>query len=158
MSKFIIEIKLANGKTKQVKVYVDDKTAEVLYQCDARVRQIYLEEAYKAQNRERTETRKHISLETAIENGHDYITEDGSPLDKLLNVEDSAALKFALDKLTVRQREVFLMVTLDKLTLREVSRRLVINIRAVHDFYYAAQKKLKKFLQNYSTKRQSRGL
>ena len=37
MSKFIIEIKLANGNTKQVKVYVDNRTAELLNQCDARV-------------------------------------------------------------------------------------------------------------------------
>ena len=40
MFKFIIEIKLAKGETKQVKVYVDDKKAEPLYQCEARVRQI----------------------------------------------------------------------------------------------------------------------
>lgn len=43
MSKFIIKIKLANGTTKQVKVYVDNRTAELLNQCDARVRQIYLD-------------------------------------------------------------------------------------------------------------------
>ena len=43
MSKFIIEIKLANGVSKQVKVYVDNRTAELLNQCDVRVRQTYLE-------------------------------------------------------------------------------------------------------------------
>ena len=41
MSKFIIEIKLADGNTKQVKVYVDNRTAELLNQCDARVRSFY---------------------------------------------------------------------------------------------------------------------
>ena len=90
MSKFIIEIKLANGAIKQVKVYVDDKTAEALYQCDARVRQAYLEEEYKWQNRDRAETRKHISLETSIENGHDYIAGEDNPMDKLLNLEEKA--------------------------------------------------------------------
>ena len=115
MSKFIIEIKLANGTTKQVKVYVDNRTAELLNQCDACVRQVYLEEEYYAQNRERAETRKHISLETAMENGHDYISPEDNPMDKL--------------------------------SFREISRRLGVNIRAVHDFYYAAQKKLKKFLE-----------
>ena len=58
MSKFIIKIKLANGTTKQVKVYVDNRTAELLNECDARVRQTYLEEEYYAQNRDRVETRK----------------------------------------------------------------------------------------------------
>ncbi len=147
MSKFIIEIKLANGTTKQVKVYVDNRTAELFNQCDAHVRQIYLEEEYYAQNRERAETRKHISLDTAMENGHDYISEEDSPMDKLLNMEDKTQLKLALDKLTVRQREVFVMAVVDKLSFREISRRLGINVRAVHDFYYAAQKKLKKILE-----------
>ena len=36
MSKFIIEIKLTNGKSKQVKVYVDNRTGVLLNQCDAR--------------------------------------------------------------------------------------------------------------------------
>ena len=147
MSKFIIEIKLANGTTKQVKVYVDNRTAELFNQCDAHVRQIYLEEEYYAQNRERAETRKHISLDTAMENGHDYISEEDSPMDKLLNMEDKTQLKLALDKLTVRQSEVFVMAVVDKLSFREISRRLGINVRAVHDFYYAAQKKLKKILE-----------
>ena len=147
MSKFIIEIKLADGNTKQVKVYVDNRTGGLLNQCDACVRQMYLEEEYYAQNRERTETRKHISLETAMENGHDYISPEDNPMDKLLNWEDKTELKLALDKLTTRQREVFVMAVVDKLSFREISRRLGINVRAVHDFYYAAQKKLKKFLE-----------
>ena len=145
MSKFIIEIKLVNGKTKQVKVYVDDKTAEVLYQCDARVRQIYLEEEYKAQNRERTETRKHISLETAIENGHDYITEDGSPLDKLLNVEDRAALKFALDKLTDKQYRAFMLYVVEGLTFEEIGLKMGMSWQCAQFHFNSAQKKLKKF-------------
>ena len=147
MSKFIIEIKLADGQTKQVKVYVDNRTAELLNQCDARVRQTYLEEEYRVQNRERVETRKHISLDTAMENGHDYISPEDSPMDKLLNLEDKSELKLALDKLTPRQKEVFLMAVLGKLSFREISRRLGVNVRAIHDFYYAAQKKLKKFLK-----------
>lgn len=44
----------------------------------------YLEEEYKAQNRDRAETRKHISFETSIENGHDYISGENSPMDMLL--------------------------------------------------------------------------
>ena len=147
MSKFIIEIKLSDGNTKQVKVYVDNRTAELLNQCDARVRQVYLEEEYYAQNRERAETRKHISLDTAMENGHDYISPEDNPIDKLLNWEDKTQLKLALDKLTARQKEVFVMAVVDKLSFREISRRLRVNVRAVHDFYYAARKKLKKFLE-----------
>ena len=147
MSKFIIEIKLEKGVCIQVKVYVDNRTAELLNQCDARVRQVYLEEEYYAQNRERVETRKHISLYSAMEHGVDYISGEDNPMDKLLNLENKAELEKALDKLTPRQKEVFLMAVLGKLSFREISRKLGVNIRAVHEFYYAAQKKLKKFLK-----------
>ena len=41
MSKFIIEIKLENGENKQVKVCVDNKTAEILNKCDVHTRQIF---------------------------------------------------------------------------------------------------------------------
>ena len=68
-------------------------------------------------------------------------------MDKLLNLEDKSELKLALDKLTPRQKEVFLMAVLGKLSFREISRRLGVNVRAIHDFYYAAQKKLKKIFK-----------
>ncbi len=41
MTKFIIKIKMANGNSKQVKVYVDNRTEELLNQCDARVSMAY---------------------------------------------------------------------------------------------------------------------
>lgn len=149
MSKFIIEIKSANGASKQVKVYVDNRTAELLNQCDARVRQTYLEEEYYAQNRERAETRKHISLDTAMENGHDYISEEDSPMDKLLNWEDKTELKLALDKLTDKQYQVFLLYVVEGLTFEEIGAEMGTSWQAIQFHFNAAQKKLKKFLKNY---------
>lgn len=149
MSKFIIEIKLADGKTKQVKVYVDNRTAELLNQCDARVRQTYLEEEYYAQNRDRVETRKHISLDTAMENGHDYISEEDSPMDKLLNWEDKSELKLALDKLTDKQYQVFSLYVVEGLTFEEIGAIMGTSWQAIQFHFNAAQKKLKKFLKNY---------
>ena len=149
MSKFIIEIKLANGTTKQVKVYVDNRTAELLNQCDARVRQFYLEEEYYAQNRERAETRKHISLDTAMENGHDYISPEDNPMDKLLNWEDKTQLKLALDKLTDKQYQVFLLYVVEGLTFEEIGAEMGTSWQAIQFHFNAAQKKLKKILKNY---------
>ena len=149
MSKFIIEIKSANGASKQVKVYVDNRTAELLNQCDARVRQTYLEEEYYAQNRERAETRKHISLDTAMENGHDYISEEDSPMDKLLNWEDKTELKLALGKLTDKQYQVFLLYVVEGLTFEEIGVKMGTSWQAIQFHFNAAQKKLKKFLKNY---------
>ena len=149
MSKFIIEIKLANGTTKQVKVYVDNRTAELLNQCDARVRQAYLEEEYRMQNRERAETRKHISLETAIENGHDYISGEDTPMDKLLNWEDKTELKLALDKLTDKQYQVFFLYVVEGLTFEEIGLKIGTSWQGAQFHFNAAQKKLKKFLKSY---------
>ena len=140
MSKFIIEIKSANGASKQVKVYVDNRTAELLNQCDARVRQTYLEEEYYAQNRERAETRKHISLDTAMENGHDYISEEDSPMDKLLNWEDKTELKLALDKLTDKQYQVFLLYVVEGLTFEEIGAEMGTSWQAIQFHFNAAQK------------------
>ena len=149
MSKFYIEIKLANGESKKVKVYVDNRIAELLNQCDARVRQVYLEEEYYAQNRERVETRKHISLYSAMEHGVDYISGEDSPMDKLLNLEDRAELEKALDKLTDKQRQVFVLYVVEGFTFEEIGRKMGSSWQAIQFHFNAAQKKLKKFLKNY---------
>ena len=149
MSKFIIEMETANGAKKQVKVYVDDRTAVLLNQCEPDVRQVYLEEEYKAQNRERSETRKHISLEQALENGRDYISQEDSPMDKLLNLEDKAALKFALDKLTDKQYQVFMLYVVEKLSFEEIGAKLGTSWQGAQFHFNAAQKKLKKILKSY---------
>jgi RNA polymerase sigma factor (sigma-70 family) len=99
---------------------VDYKTSELLKQCDERIRNAYLEEEYRAQKRERTETRKHISLETSMENGHDYISKAENPMDKLLNLEDKAELEKALDKLTDKQRQVFVLYVVEGFTFEEI--------------------------------------
>ena len=140
MSKFIIEIKLADGNTKQVKVYVDNRTAELLNQCDAGVRQVYLEEEYHAQNRERAETQKHISLYSAMEHGLDYISEEDSPMDKLLNMEDKAELEKALDKLTAKQRQVFVLYVVEGFTFEEIGQKMGISWQAIQFHFNAAQK------------------
>lgn len=70
-------------------------------------------------------------------NGHDYISPEDNPMDKRFHREDKTQLKLALDKLTSRQREVFVMAVVDELSFREILRGLGINVRAVHDFYYA---------------------
>ena len=149
MSKFIIEIKLENGENKQVKVCVDNKTAEILNQCDACTRQIYLEEEYRAQNRERAETRKHISLEALMENGRDYISRENSPMDKLLNREDKKALKLALEKLTDKQYKVFMLYVIKGLTFEKIAVKLGTSWQAVQFHFHLAKRKLKKILKNY---------
>ena len=44
MKKLKTTIEIENGESKQITVYVDDRTAELLDQCDEHIRQIYLEE------------------------------------------------------------------------------------------------------------------
>ena len=149
MSKFIIEIELKNGKKRQVKVYVDNRIGELLNQCNARVRQVYLEEEYYSQNKERAETRKHTSLETAIENGHDYISGEDSPMDKLLNWEEKKELKLALDKLTDKQYQVFLLYVVEGLSFEEIGLKIGTSWQGAQFHFNAAQKKLKKFLKKY---------
>ena len=97
------------------------------------------------QNRERAETRKHISLETAIENGHDYISREDNPMDKLLNLEDKAELEKALDKLTDKQRQVFVLYVVEGFTFEEIGVKMGTSWQAIQFHFNAAQKKMKKF-------------
>lgn len=149
MTKFKTEIKMANGKCKRITVYIEDRTAELLNQCDECVRQIYLEEEYKAQNLERAETRRHISLEKSVETGCEYQFEGDDPLNKLLRKERENELKTALDKLTDKQQQVFMLYVIEGLSFEEVGSRMGISWQGAQFHFYAAQKKLKEFLKKY---------
>ena len=86
MKKFEIMVATEQGE-KKVDVCVDDITGGLLEKCNAEIQQIYLEEEYKAQKRDRAETRRHISLEHSIQTGHDYESSLDSPEQEFINKE-----------------------------------------------------------------------
>ena len=145
MKKFEIIVTTKQGE-KKVSVYVDSETAAMLKECSEEIRLAYLKELYKEQLLERKETRRHVSLEKITANGHDFESQDDSPMDKAIEAEENEYIKSLLDKLTDKQRETFVLHAFEGWTLEKIGKKMGVSFQCVHQFYEAAIKKLKKFL------------
>lgn len=144
MKKFEIIVTTKQGE-KKVKLYIDNETADSLKGCSEEVRRAYLKEEYKAQKRERAETRRHISLDKSMDNGHDFESMDKSPLEEILEMEEESYIKSLLDKLTDKQRETFILHAFEGWTFEKIGKKMGVSFQCIHQIYEAAIKKLKNF-------------
>lgn len=161
MKKYSITIKGKNDQEKEVSVYVLEETAALLDQCDEEIRRVYLEEEYRAACVERAETRRHISLDESMDNGHDFAADEPSAYDLLIQKRYRIAVKKLLAHLTDKQKQVITMHYFEGKSFSEIAKVMDIKRQVVHKHFCAAQKKLKKIkisFQNRVTKRNSRGL
>lgn len=161
MKKYLLTIVGKNGEEKQASVYVLEETAALLDQCNEQVRRVYLEEEYRAACQERAETRRHISLEEVMDNGHDFAANEPSAYDVLLQKKYRIAVKKMLTHLTDKQRQVITMHFFEEKSFSEIAEIMGIKRQVVHKHFCAAQKKLKKIkisFKNRVTKRNFRGL
>ena len=92
MKKFEITVTTKQG-VKKVSVYVDNEIAAMLKDCPEEIRNMYLQDEYKEQLAERRETRRHISLDKAMANGHDFEASDKSPIEEILQTEANERVK-----------------------------------------------------------------
>ena len=145
MKKFEIIVTTKQGE-KKVRVYVDCETAAMLKDCSEEIRLAYLKELYKEQLLERKETRRHVSLEKITANGRDFESSDKSPMETIIEAEESEYVKNLLEKLTDKQREVFILHAFESWTLEKIGKKMGVSFQCVHQIYEAAIKKLKKFL------------
>ena len=145
MKKFEITVTTKQG-VKKVSVYVDNEIAAMLKDCPEEIRNMYLQDEYKEQLAERRETRRHISLDKAMANGHDFEASDKSPIEEILQTEANERVKNLLSKLTDKQREVFILHAFEGWTLDKIGKKMGVSFQCVHQIYEAAIKKLKKFL------------
>ena len=144
MEKYYLTIVRKDGTEKQVYVLIPEETAVLLDQCDEKIRLEYLKEEYKAFLRERAETRRHISLEQSVENGHDFETTKSLPLEELLRKESNERVEKLLSCLTEKQRRIVVWHVFYKKSLRKIAAHLKVNYRAVFDSFEAARKKILK--------------
>ena len=144
MKKFEIIVTTKQGE-KKVSVYVENETAEILKTCPEEVRLAYLKELYKEQLLERKETRRHISLDKAMESGHDFESSDKSPMEEIIRAEESEHVKSLLDKLTDKQRKVFILRAFEGWTFEKIGKEIGKSSPTVFGIYNTAIKKLKKF-------------
>lgn len=98
----------------------------------------------------------HLSLNVAV--GDDGETQwmdmlesdDDSSLDKLLKIEEASELKYALEKLTDRQREVIIAYYIEGLSINHISKRLGITYRTVVNTKTRALERLRDLLTTHS--------
>lgn len=93
-----------NNVTKTIYAIVDDRTAKFLEGLDEQTRHDYIVSEHEIYLSELKETRRHQSLELSLDNGHDFVSEDPTPDEKLEKQEEIALLRQALSTLTEDQQ------------------------------------------------------
>lgn len=100
-----------NNETKTIYVLVDDETAKMLEQVDEQTRHDYLLGEHEIYLNDLKETRRHQSLESSIENGYDFASEEPTLEEKSIEREKYGLLHKAISTLSKDQqwliREVY---------------------------------------------------
>ena len=147
MKKLFTNVVTKSGEIKEVSVLVDDQTATILEQVTDEERNRYLRDEYKMALRNRTETRRHISLTEKVENNQAFYSEKENPLEIMIKEINLKKLENGFEKLTVKQKEVIELYFYDGKSFHEIAEILHKNVKTVFENYEAAIKKLKKFFQ-----------
>jgi RNA polymerase sigma factor (sigma-70 family) len=123
MKKFRITIKEKCGQTHKATVLLEEETAKLLLETgDKRLLHDYLLEEYKFSRRDRTETRRHRSLEFDQENGIEYASEEESlNLTDFLDNMDDTRLQAAVSNLKPQQKEIIRLYFQENMTEEEIA-------------------------------------
>lgn len=103
MKKPTITVTNQRGEIECISAYVEDEIAEALEQCSDEVRRVYILDKREEQNADRRETRRHCSLEQAMEEGEQFGTNEYNPAVEMMKREDNERLYEAMRALTDKQ-------------------------------------------------------
>ncbi|MBR4003856.1 MAG: sigma-70 family RNA polymerase sigma factor [Clostridia bacterium] len=97
------------------------------------------------QNKNRAESRRHISLSQLQDNHFEPILQEPSPEEILIKEEQIAVLHKAMSSLTEKQLKVFVLYAEQGLSFTEIGEKLGISKDTVKEHYWSAIKKLQRF-------------
>ena len=144
---------LVKGKSKNVKVYLDETTYALLKQAgDKELFLQYVTDVYLTGLKDRAETRRHKSLDYLIDKGLEFEDKQQDLSAPLEDMEERAELKAAMETLTKRQRFIVIHRAVKGFSFREIGDLLGIHKESVRIEYGNAIKKLQKIFQNHSVK------
>jgi hypothetical protein len=103
MKKLTVTITDKNGEEKDISVYVENETAEALEQCSEEIRRMYILDEYEDQKLTHKETRRHISYEQITELGLDIASDEESPGDMLIRLEENSHIRLKFTPEVVSQ-------------------------------------------------------
>ena len=105
MKKYTTIITTEKGEQKEISVWLDDETAKALDEAnDPEITQFYILDKHQEDLTDRKETRRHISLDSLIEQGHLIADENGDPAEYVERMEKILKMRKALSALTDRRR------------------------------------------------------
>lgn len=132
---------------KRVSVYVDEEIARWLETADEQTRNEFVLYEKRVANTERTETRRHISLNYIVENGFD-IAEDLLSADEILERnERKTAVKNAMGILEPQQKIFVKQMYYEQKTVTELAQIYAVKKSAIESRKKKILKKMKKFLE-----------
>lgn len=135
----------ADGTEKQISVWIDEETLQLLEDCgDAKIMQAYLIEEYRTSLIERKETRRHQSLEASMDKGFD-IAEENDVAEQAIKKYESEKLHEALEKLEPQQRWLIDQIYFEGKTKVEIASELGVGESAIRSRLKKIYEKLKKF-------------
>ena len=135
-----------NDKVITISIMVDNETAKMLEQLDEQTRHEYILAEHELDLKERKETRRHQSLDLSLENGHEFVSEDPTPDEKLEKQEEIALLRQALSTLTEDQQWIVKEVYFKGRTLVDIAAELGVTHVAIINRLKKIHNKIKKFL------------
>ena len=134
-----------NNVTKIIYAIVDDRTAKFLEGLDEQTRHDYIVSEHEIYLSDLKETRRHQSLELSLDNGHDFISEDPTPEEKVEKQEEIALLRQALSTLTEDQQWLVNEVYFKGRSQVDIANELGVSKMAITLRLQTILKKLKKF-------------
>ena len=148
MKKLTVTVTNQRGEIELISAYVEEKIAEALEQCSDEVRHVYILDKHEEQNVDRRESRRHCSLEQAMEEGEQFGTNEYNPAVEMKKREDNERLYNALEMLTDKQYQALWRYAVDGLTFEEIGEEMGIRWETVREHYKSALKKLRKILRD----------
>lgn len=146
MKRFTTKI-MHKGEEKTIAVWLDDETARLLEEYgDEKLKHAYIVEEYKAQLIERSETRRHQSLEKSMEAGFD-VMDESTDVEKeaFINI-DKEKLRRAFQFLEPQQKWLIVQIFFNNRTRVDVAKEMGVDESAIRCRLKKIYKKIKKFL------------
>ena len=146
MKKYTTFVENKKGEQKKISAWLDDETAKALDESnDPEITHFYIVEKHKEDLIQLKETRRHISLENLIDQGHFIEDQDSDLSQHGVRMENILKMRKALSTLTDKQLNVIIARHVDNLSFNEIGRRMGVTGKTVIAHFKAADKKIKKY-------------
>ena len=135
-----------NDRVITISVMVDNETAKMLEQLDEQTRHEYILAEHELDLKERRETRRHQSLDLSLENGHEFVSEEPTPDEKVVENEIYANLHNAISTLEPNKQKIVYLYFFENKTMEQIAEILNVQKPAISKQISRILEKLKKVL------------